>query len=149
MSWCRHLPPPPAPRLSPWIGILGQLLGVEGQDLLELLGVNDKRRVREAIVELILVTDLSIQGNFLKEWATKRHTRGDEGDEKPTEVWYDLDLQGRGEQAFLDRLTLFKLVTKAADVSNPAKDFKPYLRWTSLIINEFYEQVIFQIFFFF
>ena len=104
-------------------------------------------------MDLVLVTDLSKQAAFLKDFATRRETP--EAVEKRLELLklgtvdtvnkskkplWDLVFDGSSDKARHDRMTFLKLLIKAADVSNPAKATPLYLFWTNRIMEEFYNQ---------
>jgi hypothetical protein len=140
-----------------------------GNDILQLFSEADARWVRQAVVDLILITDLTKQRAFLESWHARRRVAPtasssaaacdapfevasspssrpcveehiSEGRSEPAAVW-DLDLQGPGAGPRAGRLELAKVLIKAADLSNPTKEYGAYLTWTSKILSEFYDQV--------
>jgi hypothetical protein len=108
-----------------------------GNNIVECMSNANAQLVRENIVELVLVTDLSKQADFLKKWNARR-TPPPEGSNAKGK--WDILLEGSSPKASEDRMLFLKLMLKAADVSNPVKNTDLYLFWTDNIIEEFYRQ---------
>ena len=116
-----------------------------GHDIFELVPPESQTKAKEAVLALVLATDLTKQKDILGRWNAKRvnleaeslsAASAEETPEGGVEGW-KLDVANNEE----DRVLLFKMLLKAADVSNPAKDLRLYLHWTERIQQEFYEQV--------
>jgi hypothetical protein len=124
-----------------------KLMRAPGQNILAALAPGDSLVVRQQIVDLVLVTDLSKQAAFLQAWHAKRtppptadsEAAGGGATTKPRGSW-DLQMDGASEKSRSDRLMFLKLLLKASDVSNPTKATPLYLFWTNRILEEFYHQ---------
>jgi len=128
-----------------------KLMRAPGQNILDAMAPGDGLVVRQQIVDLVLVTDLSKQAAFLKAWHEKRvppppppemavsssssGATGAGASIKARGTWHRSSEECRG-----DRLMFLKLLLKAADVSNPTKATPLYLFWTNRILEEFYHQ---------
>uniref|UniRef100_A0A6U4BX42 PDEase domain-containing protein n=2 Tax=Vitrella brassicaformis TaxID=1169539 RepID=A0A6U4BX42_9ALVE len=78
--------------------------------------------VREAIIHMVLATDMS--QHFVKLGLLK--TKDEE--------WLKQELSRE------DRLLIMSMVVHAADVSNPCRPLPLYLQWTDKVIQEFFAQ---------
>ncbi|KAJ1557520.1 cAMP-specific 3',5'-cyclic phosphodiesterase 4C, partial [Cladochytrium tenue] len=84
----------------------------------------DYKSVREAIVEMVLATDLSQHFSVLSMFKKKTLSAD------------TFDPLGARE----DRLLLMQMLMKCADVANPTKEWPLYKEWTDRIIEEWYCQ---------
>jgi len=134
-----------------------ETLRLPGHDIFEYVAGEAQAQARQAVVELVLATDLSKQADILGTWNAKRKADSDlrssssvsssvgdaealaggsvSGGAGVVEGW-DLNVADNGQ----DRILFLKLLLKAADVSNPAKELRLYLHWTERIMEEFYQQ---------
>jgi hypothetical protein len=132
-----------------------KLMRAPGQNILDAMVPGDGLVVRQQIVDLVLVTDLSKQAAFLKAWHEKRvppppppemagsgssSLAPDVGASIKARGTWKLQMDGPSEECRTDRLMFLKLLLKAADVSNPTKATPLYLFWTNRILEEFYHQ---------
>ena len=110
------------------------------------------------MVELILATDLGMQGALLAQWSERCALTPQEGGMDVAGLHQNsssssnstittnggsssTDAAAAATAAASDDRKLFlKMVLKAADVSNPAKPLPLYLYWTERILDEFYAQ---------
>ena len=114
--------------------IFSKLLRQPGQTVLELMTPVDRQLARETILELVLSTDLSKQGDIMSKWLEKKQPDSDSTTAGMVPGW-NVDFT-----VGADRRQFLKIVLKAADVSNPAKPLSLYLFWTNRILQEFYDQ---------
>ncbi|TPX40717.1 hypothetical protein SeLEV6574_g06452 [Synchytrium endobioticum] len=94
-------------------------------DFMASLSVLDRRFVRNLVIELVLATDL--QGQHYPTLTTFKNKVGFAGSFDP-------------KNSTEDRLLLFKMMIKCADVGNPTKAWHLYDQWTCLILEEFFAQ---------
>ena len=117
------------------------ILRQPGSNVFEHLDEMAANRTRETVVDLVLATDLTKQGDIMAQWNAKKSSSSSSSSSSSTAAAEDvpgwnLDLSaGSG-----DRTLFLKMVIKAADVSNPAKALPLYLFWTNRILEEFYDQ---------
>ncbi|KAI9099265.1 Pde4d2 in complex with inhibitor Npv [Phlyctochytrium arcticum] len=86
------------------------------------LSRQDFRSVREAVIDMVLATDLSQHFPLISTFKSK--------------VTSNFDPYETRE----DRMLLWKILIKCADVSNPTKCWALYERWCHLILEEFFRQ---------
>ncbi|KNC98796.1 uncharacterized protein SPPG_05773 [Spizellomyces punctatus DAOM BR117] len=86
------------------------------------LSKSDFRSVREAIIEMVLATDLSQHFPLISMFKSKVSSNFDPYETRE------------------DRMLLWKILIKCADVSNPTKSWTLYERWCRLILEEFFRQ---------
>ncbi|KAI9189613.1 hypothetical protein H9P43_001046 [Blastocladiella emersonii ATCC 22665] len=92
-------------------------------NFLEGLPKSDFKNFREIVIEMVLATDLAQHLPIISLFKN-RATQG------------TLDPETNRE----DRVTLFKMMMKCADVGNPTKHWSLYEKWYKLIIAEFFRQ---------
>lgn len=80
---------------------------------------------REMVIELVLATDLQTQHFAMLSMFKNKISI--------TETFNPENIRE-------DRLLLWKMMIKCADVSNPTKKWKIYEKWTSRILEEFFNQ---------
>ncbi|TPX33902.1 hypothetical protein SmJEL517_g03294 [Synchytrium microbalum] len=85
----------------------------------------DRRYVRNTIIELVLATDLG--GQHYPILTTFKNKVGVSGSFDP-------------KNSAEDRLLLFKMCIKCADVGNPTKSWHIYEQWTEKVLQEFFAQ---------
>ena len=90
--------------------------------ILQNLTKEDKKELRQKVIDLVLSTDLAKHFEILGKFKS-RLTLGK----------YDI---GTPEDAFM----VMRVMLKAADLSHTSKDRKLHLRWTKGIIEEFFKQ---------
>ena len=106
---------------------------VKNADVIGNIGSNAlKNSVRRAIIDMILATDMANHVEHLTELENLVEStlflNGDAGSEMDN-FWL-----GKGGEAVL------RTAIHAADVSNPAKPFDTYMKWTNRVMEEFYDQ---------
>ncbi|KAJ3288895.1 High affinity cAMP-specific 3',5'-cyclic phosphodiesterase 7A [Borealophlyctis nickersoniae] len=84
----------------------------------------DFKAIREAIIEMVLATDLSQHFQLLSMFKTKMAN---------PESYDPYDVRE-------DRILLWRILVKCADVSNPTKSWSLYERWARLVLEEFWRQ---------
>ncbi|KAI9338397.1 hypothetical protein DFJ73DRAFT_620658, partial [Zopfochytrium polystomum] len=91
-------------------------------NFLSHLPQSDFKPIREAVIDMVLATDLSQHFSLITLFKTKVTQSFN-----PTE-------------SREDRLLLFKILMKISDVSNPTKEWSLYFRWSTLVLEEFMHQ---------
>lgn len=81
---------------------------------------------RSNVVELVLATDMGRHLDILAEFNTR--------------VSAGLILQDVSKSKS-DRLLIMKIALKCADISNVAREFNTYMKWSAMLTEEFFAQV--------
>lgn len=95
-------------------------------DILADLSQASRLEARETIVTMVLATDMREHMKMSK--ALHKAIS-----EKPDGKWFDIESRP-------DRLQILGMLLHVADLGNPVKPLPLYLRWTDMVIAEFYEQ---------
>ena len=91
-------------------------------DIRQGMTEDQKKKMREIIVAMVLATDMTHHFEHVSKFSTKALTCG-------------FDLNDKA-----DRLLVLVMTLKMADISNPAKPWPISLQWTRQITDEFYRQ---------
>ncbi|RKO91779.1 hypothetical protein BDK51DRAFT_33667, partial [Blyttiomyces helicus] len=100
-----------------------QVMNKPENGFLSHLSRSDFKMVREAVIEMVLATDLSQHFPLISMFKNK----------VSAENFDPMDARE-------DRLILMRILMKCSDVSNPTKTWFLYERWCRLIIDEFLRQ---------
>lgn len=95
------------------------------RNFLSELPKEDFKNLREIVIELVLATDLQTQHFAMLSMFKNKIS-----------VTETFDPESKRE----DRLLLWKMMIKCADLSNPTKRMDLYSQWTSRILEEFFNQ---------
>ena len=98
-----------------------ELMKLPKYNFLASLSEEQRRDVRETVIEMILATDMGLHGKFVSQW--KRRIAENHDLTKKDDV----------------RLAL-AMAIKMADISNCGRPTNLYLRWSAKIADEFYMQ---------
>lgn len=98
-----------------------ELMKLPRFDLLQSLTEDQRRDVRDTVIEMILATDMSLHGKYVSQF--KRRLQENHDFVKKADV----------------RLAL-AMAVKMADISNCGRPERIYLRWSNKIADEFYMQ---------
>ncbi|KAI8815748.1 uncharacterized protein EV422DRAFT_502077 [Fimicolochytrium jonesii] len=99
-----------------------RVMNLPENNFLVNLSKNDYRSVREAVIDMVLATDLSQHFPLISLFRSKV-----QGNFQPLELRDDRHL-------------LWKILIKCADVSNPSKSYGLYEKWVRVILQEFFLQ---------
>lgn len=98
-----------------------KVLNKPGNNFIERLDTEKKRELREAIIEMVLATDLSKHFSYLTSFKKK--------------LLDTLTCNSRD-----DRMLLMQMLIKCCDVSNPTKCREIYKGWLNRVMSEFFSQ---------
>lgn len=98
-----------------------ELMRSRNFDILSALTSEQRKTVRETVIQMVLSTDMSLHAKILGKFKSR--------------IEGDVDFSDREDV----RLAL-QLAIKCADVSNPARPRELYLKWAERICQEFYNQ---------
>ena len=98
-----------------------ELMKLPRFDVLQSLTEDQRRDVRDTVIEMILATDMSLHGKYVSQF--KRRLQDNHDFVKKADV----------------RLAL-AMAVKMADISNCGRPERIYLRWSNKIADEFYMQ---------
>jgi hypothetical protein len=101
-----------------------KVLCKQENNFLENFSKADRRTIRETVIDLVLATDLTHHFTLLSIFKGKVSN--------PDTFNPAQDRQ--------DRLLLYKMIMKCADVSNPTRNIEIYIKWCKLITEEFFRQ---------
>jgi hypothetical protein len=94
----------------------------ENSDLFAALPLNQRREVRDIIIQMVLSTDMAVHFKNVDRLSAVLQSG-------------DLDLSKREEKTFV-----LEMVIHSADIANPCRSEKIYRQWTERVMQEFYEQ---------
>eukprot|EP00761_Pharyngomonas_kirbyi_P014176 gb/GECH01014206.1/.p1 GENE.gb/GECH01014206.1/~~gb/GECH01014206.1/.p1 ORF type:complete len:682 (+),score=155.78 gb/GECH01014206.1/:1-2046(+) len=90
-------------------------------DIFAALNNEQRKSIRETIIQMVLSTDMALHGEILGKFKSR--------------------IEGNGEFSSRDDIRLaLQIAIKCADVSNPARPRDLYLKWADRICEEFYNQ---------
>mmetsp|Transcript_46129 Transcript_46129/g.128495 ORF Transcript_46129/g.128495 Transcript_46129/m.128495 type:complete len:542 (+) Transcript_46129:547-2172(+) len=114
-----------SPLESMHISKVFQILSKEECDIFEMLTGDVSRLVRNLMVDMILATDMAVHGLHLTEFENMIDASDDNRPEMSDPATSKLILQ---------------VALHAVDISNPAKDWDYYIKWTDRVLSEFHSQ---------
>jgi len=98
-----------------------RLMQQPGMDILSGMTADERKQFRKLVIEMVLVTDMAVHFTFLASFKRKLGVGINVNDPE-------------------DRLDVFRMAIKVADVSNPAKPIASACRWTDCVMAEFFAQ---------
>ena len=95
----------------------------EDMNVLAVFDDDATQRIRQATISMVLGTDNAYHAKYLGKLSSKIEMN-------------ELDMKN----VWRDKLLVLKTILHAADVSNPAKEWKMYNEWTDRVMEEFFNQ---------
>jgi len=102
--------------------------------IIDCMPKEDSARLRAMVIGLIQTTDMKLHFSFLSEAQSNLSSM----QVLMQEYSYNSEFFEGLEE--VDRMILFKMALKCADISNPSKPFDTYQQWTGRVMEEFFNQ---------